>query len=113
MRVSTADESYRVQWRGRDFALDPSHTYRLRVFVPDSAACAAPAARVPGLGCEVGYADVAVVASGSQVRAVDSTRYVALSPGQVLNVKFRIETVAVDADGDGRSDATDGARPYQ
>jgi hypothetical protein len=107
IRVSLADESYTVQWRTRDFRLNPAHNYRLRVFVPDSAACAPPATRVPGLGCEVGYADVDVVASGSQLHTVDETRYIALLPGRVLNVKFRIETTAVDADGDGRYDALD------
>jgi len=79
VRVDLSAQSYGVNWKTKDAGLDPTKTYRIQIT----------------LGATVlGYADVVVVANGSQIKTVDRTGYVALINGGVLQIRFRIETVA-------------------
>ncbi len=74
-RVSVADQHYVATWHAR--AVDPAKFYRIRVLVGE---------------VELGYADVDVVATGKEEKAVDGTQYVAVKAGSTLPIKFRIET---------------------
>ncbi len=91
--VRVQDGQFQVNWHTGDFGLDPSATYRIRVLVPG--------------GRELGFADVDVVSSGSQLRNVATSEYIPLLDGRTLPIKFRIEHAAVDRDGDGVLDWAD------
>jgi len=79
VKVDLEAQSYGTSWKTKDAGLDPTKTYRV----------------VVSLGTTVlGYADLVVVANGSQIKTVDRTGYVALINGGVLQIRFRIETVA-------------------
>jgi probable HAF family extracellular repeat protein len=60
--------------------LEPAKTYRLRVLVG---------------ALELGFADIDVVANGSQLHNVQTDEYIGLVNGRTLPVKFRIENGAV------------------
>src|SRR6185312_13463384 len=66
--------------------LDPHSHYRIRVLVEDQ---------------EMGAADLVVVKSPQDVKAIDTNRFVVVTAGSVLPIKFRIERHAADQDGDG------------
>ena len=69
-------QSYGVNWRTKDAALDPSKTYRIQV----------------SLGATVlGWADVVVLADGRQGRASTASGYVPVIDGSTLPIRFRIE----------------------
>lgn len=78
-------ENYHVNWKtdqclSGPCALDPLKTYRIRVFV--------------GLA-QLGFADVDVVSSGSQLKNVQTGEFIGLVDGRTLPIKFRIERGAV------------------
>lgn len=105
IRVDPTDQNYIVNWHTDGFALNPNVMYRIRVFVPTRTIVPGtwntPAhVEVNPTGREIGYADVDVVSSGSQLRNVATNEYVALLNGRTLPIKFRIEHNAVDGDRD-------------
>src|SRR2546423_532636 len=76
VRLDAAAEWYSVNWNTKAAALDPSQTYRIRVSVA---------------GLTIGYADVDVVESGSELKNVQTGEFVGLLDGRTLPIKFRIE----------------------
>ncbi|MCC6624965.1 MAG: M4 family metallopeptidase [Deltaproteobacteria bacterium] len=74
--------AYIVNWHTDQFDVTPGATYRVTVRRRE---------------VTVGFADVAVVATGAQVRTVDTTEYVALVDGRTLPIKFWL---GPDEDGD-------------
>jgi hypothetical protein len=79
--VDAAAQQYRVNWDTKSCAtgpcqLDASKTYRLTVSVN---------------GIALGHADLDVVASGSELRNVQTLEYVPLLDGRTLPIKFRVE----------------------
>lgn len=78
--ANVADETYHVNWHTRDFNLDPARPYRISVLVGSY---------------ELGYADVDVVATGRELRNVNSNDFVPLLNGRTLPIKFRIEQGAI------------------
>jgi hypothetical protein len=79
VKVDLTAQSYGVNWKTKDAGLDPTKTYRIQVT----------------LGATVlGYADVVVVANGSQIKTVDKSGYVAVINGGTLAIRFRIEGTA-------------------
>ena len=79
IKVDLEKESYGVLWKTKDAGLDPSKTYRISVQVGTS---------------ELGFADVVVLANGSQIKTVDRNQFAATINGGVLNIRFRIERTA-------------------
>ncbi len=79
--VQTDGEShYKVNWDTKSSSLDPTVMYRIRVV----------------LGWfELGYADVDVVSSGSELHKVSSGEYFPLLDGRTLPIKFRIDLAAM------------------
>ena len=74
-------QQYHVNWKTDQCldgpcALDPNKTYRLRVLVGSY---------------ELGFADVDVVSSASQLRNVATGQYIGLVEGRTLPIKFRVE----------------------
>ena len=100
--VRVGADHYIVNWQTRDFNLDPTATYRVSVYVPTWTGTA-----IDPVGRRLGFADVDVVSSGSQLRNIDTNEYVALLDGRTLPIKFRLETGVVDADGDDVFDYAD------
>ena len=88
---------YLARWETDDANLSESASYRVRVFVP---------ARGGGTR-ELGFSDVSVVRNERQFKGVDTSAYTPLVNGSTLRIKFRIDTPAVDADGDGVWDWND------
>lgn len=83
--VDAPGEQYRVNWDTKtclsgQCTLDPAKTYRLRVLVAT---------------VELGFADVDIVANGSQIKNVQTNEYIGLVNGRTLPVKFRIEVGAI------------------
>jgi hypothetical protein len=76
VRVDPVEELYVVDWHTDRFHLDPSCTYRIRVLVGQT---------------ELGYADVDVVARGSELKNVQTGEFIPLLNGKTLPIKFRIE----------------------
>src|SRR5215216_5709066 len=75
VKVDLAAQSYGVNWKTKDAGLDPTKTYRIQVM----------------LGATVlGYADVVVLANGSQIKTVDKSGYVTVINGGMLAIRFRI-----------------------
>ena len=72
--------------------LSPKNHYRVRVLVDDK---------------ELGAADLAVIASPSDAKSVDTSRFTPVLVGITLPIKFRIERSAADQDGDGVPDWLD------
>jgi hypothetical protein len=73
-------------------SLDPANHYRIRVLVDDK---------------ELGAADLAVVAKVSDLFKVDLKHFTPVVQGEILPVKFRVEKMAADQDGDGVPDWRD------
>ena len=84
---------YVVRLKSKRVQLDPKINYRAEVYVGGSKL--------------LGYADIDVVQTASEAKKVDTSRFVALVQGNVLPIRFRIETRAVDQDGDGAFDWLD------
>lgn len=78
--VDPDHELYQVNWHTSTYALDVDKTYRVSV-------------AVDGFG--LGFADVDVVASGGQLKNVQTGQYIGLMDGRTLPIKFRIEEGAV------------------
>jgi hypothetical protein len=79
VKLDLAEEAYRTSWKTGNAGLDPAKTYRIQVLVGTSV---------------LGYADIVVVANGSQIKTVDRSQFVPVIDGQALNIRFRIEQVA-------------------
>ena len=92
VRVHARRGYYVVRWRTEDFDLSTAAFYRIRVLVD---------------GRQLGFADVDVVRTRNEARNVDNNVYVPLKLDSTLAIKFRIETRAVDQDGDGVVDWRD------
>jgi hypothetical protein len=73
-------ELYQANWRTGDFALDPTKPYRITVLVG---------------AIELGFADVDLVATGRELRNVNTGDYIPLLDGRTLPIKFRIERGAL------------------
>ena len=78
--VDETAQQYAVSWHAGDYALDPARTYRIQVLVS---------------GARLGFADVDVVASGTELRNVNTNEYIPLLNGRTLRIKFRIERGAI------------------
>lgn len=76
LRVDPTIPAFVVNWHTRDFALDASRTYRIRVLSD---------------GEELGFADVDVVTSGNQLRNVDTSEFIPLRDGRTLPIVFHVE----------------------
>ena len=77
LSVSAAAEQYQVNWHTNETNLDPASHYRISVFVGTF---------------QLGFADVDVVASGKELKNVDTGEFIPLLDGRTLPIKFRIET---------------------
>lgn len=91
VRYDASAGQYVVNWDTKTClagacTLDPAKTYRLRVFVS---------------GSQLGYADLHLVSSGSQLKNETTYDVIALLNGRTLPVKFRIEQGAVTLVGAG------------
>ena len=100
--VRVGGDHYIVNWHTRNFPLDLAATYRVRVFVPTWTGAA-----LDPVGRELGHADVALVATGGGLRAVDDSQFVGVVNGRTLPIKFRVERGVADRDGDDVFDWTD------
>ncbi|MBC2840113.1 LamG domain-containing protein [Robiginitalea sp. SC105] len=78
--VSLEEEHYRVNWSLRDYELDPQVTYRIEIQVSNLV---------------LGFADVDIVANGSELKNVDTNEYIPLTDNRTLSIKFRIEEGAL------------------
>lgn len=76
VRMELGEEQYIVNWHTREFTLDTTKTYRIRVIAD---------------GTEVGHADVRLAGTGQDFRKFESEGYVALVDGSTLPIKVRIE----------------------
>ncbi len=88
---------YYARWKTNNAHLTTSALYRARVFVP---------ARGGGQR-ELGFADVQVVRDMGQYRSSATADFTPLIRNTTLRIKFRIDTPAVDQDGDGVFDWVD------
>ncbi|HEX6371294.1 MAG TPA: Ig-like domain-containing protein [Longimicrobium sp.] len=75
--VQVGTSSYQVNWHTNQFNLDPAKTYRISVYVGSF---------------QLGFADVDVVATGKELKNVDTQQYIPLQDDRTLPIKFRIET---------------------
>jgi hypothetical protein len=75
--VQVGGSSYQVNWHTNQFNLNPAKTYRISVYVGTF---------------RLGFADVDVVASGKELKNVNTQEYIPLQDGRTLPIKFRIET---------------------
>ncbi|HEX6041125.1 Ig-like domain-containing protein [Longimicrobium sp.] len=75
--VKLTSGAYQVNWHTNQFALDPTKTYRISVFVGTF---------------RLGFADVDVVSSGKELKNVNTQEFIPLQDGRTLPIKFRIET---------------------
>jgi hypothetical protein len=75
--VQVGTSSYQVNWHTNQFNLDPAKHYRISVYVGTF---------------QLGFADVDVVASGKELKNVDTQEYIPLQDDRTLPIKFRIET---------------------
>jgi probable HAF family extracellular repeat protein len=73
-------EQYQAIWHTDEFNLDPAKTYRITVLFREVV---------------LGFADVDVVATGGQLKNVNTGEYIPLLDGRTLPIKFRIEVGAV------------------
>lgn len=80
VRVCPEDEHYIVNWHTDEFDLDPSVDQSIQVWADDQL---------------LGFADVDVVSSGSELKSVETEEYIPLKDGRTLPIKFRIEEGAV------------------
>src|SRR3989441_2568217 len=91
VRVDPAGQLYIVNWHTKAFNLNTACTYRTRFLVA---------------GLELGIADVDVVATGAQLKRVDTGEFVPLLDDGTLSIKARVELGAVTfaVTGDSTSD---------
>jgi hypothetical protein len=75
--VNLASQFYQANWNTSQFNLDPAKTYRISVYVGTF---------------RLGFADVDVVATGKELKNVDTQQYIPLQDDRTLPIKFRIET---------------------
>jgi hypothetical protein len=75
--VQVGTSSYQVNWKTGQFNLDPAKHYRISVHVGTFL---------------LGFADVDVVATGKELKNVDTQQYIPLQDDRTLPIKFRIET---------------------
>src|SRR3989441_1739689 len=80
VRVDPAGQLYIVNWHTKAFNLNTACTYRIRFLVA---------------GLELGIADVDVVATGAQLKRVDTGEFVPLLDDGTLSIKARVEFGAV------------------
>jgi hypothetical protein len=84
-------EHYIVNWHTKAFDLDAELMYRITVLVDD---------------VTLGYADVDVVTTGTELKRAAAGEYITLKDGRTLPIKFRIEQGALSTeyvfDGTGR-----------
>src|SRR5207244_4491229 len=80
VRVDPAGQLYIVNWHTKAVDLNTACTYRIRFLVA---------------GLELGIADVDVVATGAQLKRVDTDEFVALLDDGTLPIKARVEFGAV------------------
>ncbi|MBN2573165.1 MAG: hypothetical protein JXP73_01245, partial [Deltaproteobacteria bacterium] len=71
--VRVGDDHYVVNWHTDEFGLDTQLVYRIRVLLA---------------GRQLGFADVQPVATGGQMKNVDSSLYIPLVDGRTLPIKF-------------------------
>ena len=76
IKVDTEEEHYQVNWHTKDYNLDHDRFYRIKFLLNDNL---------------LGTADIDVVASGEDLKTVDTGTYIGLKNGRTLPVKFRIE----------------------
>ena len=81
VKVDVEGERYHVNWntgqcKSGPCTLNPAKNYRIRVLVA---------------GLEAGFADVDVLAKRSEVRALNTARYVGVVNGTTLPIRFRLE----------------------
>src|SRR5437879_301782 len=80
VRVDLVNQLYIVNWHTKAFNLNTACTYRIRFLVA---------------GLELGIADVDVVATGAQLKRVDTGEFVPLLDDGTLSIKARVEFGAV------------------
>jgi hypothetical protein len=80
VRVDLVNQLYIVNWHTKAFNLNTACTYRIRFLVA---------------GLELGIADVDVVATGAQLKRVDTNEFVPLLDDGTLSIKARVEFGAV------------------
>ncbi|MDP2350340.1 MAG: thrombospondin type 3 repeat-containing protein, partial [Chloroflexota bacterium] len=86
---------WNVAWHTDHFpTIAAGHTYRISVWVNEGAT-------------RLGFLDVAVVGGQKDLKSLDTNEVVGLVDGRTLPIKFRIDTAAVDQDGDGALDWLD------
>ncbi len=93
VRVDPFNEHYAVNWHTDQFSLDLQKTYRITISVS---------------GLSLGHADVAVVATGKELKNINTGEFVPLKDGRTLPIKFRIDQgifplVLSAVSGDGQS----------
>ncbi|HEV2146858.1 MAG TPA: hypothetical protein VGR37_05535 [Longimicrobiaceae bacterium] len=76
--VDPVNQTYSVDWHTDLSNLDPTKAYRIRVWLGS---------------IRLGFADVKVVSSGSELKNADTGEQIALKNGRTLPIKFRIETI--------------------
>ena len=79
--VDPIAEHYAVNWDTKSPELDPTHTYRIAVMLYKAV---------------IGFADVDVVGSGSELKNVVTNEYIPLLDGRTLPIKFRLERGVID-----------------
>lgn len=78
--VSTTDQHYKVNWQTKNYAIDPSTTYRVQVFLTT----------VPGSE-RLGFADVVFAENMQAAKNLTTGDEIALVDGSTLPITFRIE----------------------
>lgn len=76
-KVQVGTSSYQVNWKTSQFNLDPARHYRISVYAGTVL---------------LGFADVDVVATGKELKNVNTQEYIPLQDDRTLPIKFRIET---------------------
>jgi hypothetical protein len=71
-----AEELYSVNWHTNDSNVSPGSTYRISVVAGDT---------------EMGFADVAMAASGGEAKNLSTDHIIGLKDGRTLPIKFRLE----------------------
>jgi len=79
IKVDVTTESYSVVWKTKDAGLDASKVYRVEVLVGPQV---------------MGFADVAVLSNGKQVKVLGANQTAAVVDGGALPIRFRLESGA-------------------
>jgi len=82
VQLDPTEQLYQVNWMTGEPAVDLTKFYRIEV------------RGAPGARKVLGFADIAPVANGSQLRNVNTGQYIGLVDGRTLPIKFRIENGA-------------------